>query len=75
MLQSVATLISVFIAIGMVAVIAAILSDDWAAVARALGWRTAPRVAAFHPRSRVDGRARVRVVRVSSQSAPMRAAA
>jgi hypothetical protein len=75
MLQSVATLISVFIAVGMVAVISAILADDWVAVARALGRRAQPRPAIFPAQSRADGRAKVRVVRVSSQSAPMRAAA
>ena len=75
MLQSVATLISVFIAIGMVAVIAAILADDWAAVARAFGRGVEVRPTAFHRHSRSDGRATARVVRISSQSAPMRAAA
>ncbi len=76
MLQIVATLISTLLALGALAVIAGVLADDWHDVARALGFgrmaRTAP-LPAQRPRSGGDRHARV--VRVSPQSAPQRAAA
>lgn len=75
MLQSVATLISVLIAAGMVAVIAAVLADDWLAVMRALGVQASlPNMALPTVRTPTGDR-RARVVRVSSQSVRVRVAA
>ncbi len=76
MLQSVATLLSLLIATGTVALIAATLTDEWRTILRAvrnggeLGLLPLP----------AQGRAtahvqRARIVRVRSQSAPQRAAA
>jgi hypothetical protein len=75
MLQSVATLISLFLATGMMAVIAAVLADDWLAVTRALAGRTSTVDMATVRASRSSGCRRARVLRVRSQSAPLRAAA
>ncbi len=74
MLQSVATLISLFIAAGMIAVIAGVLADDWVKIMHALGLH-APIESASPVRARPPGDRRARVVRVRSQSAPLRAAA
>jgi hypothetical protein len=75
MLQSVATLVSLMIAAGALAVIVNVLADDWRLVVRALGFGRSfdakPVFAAARPR----GDRRARVVRVSPQSAPQRAAA
>ena len=75
MLQSVATLSSVLIMFGMVAVIVAVLADDWQAVIAALAGK--PVTANQSPPSaiRSTGDRRARVVRIRSQSAPLRAAA
>lgn len=76
MLQTVATISSLILAIGALALIAAVLANDWQMVVRA--FRNAPQ---FQPlplavQARVTiGDRRARVVRVSSQSVPQRAVA
>jgi hypothetical protein len=76
MLQIVATLLSTMLALGALALIVAILADDWRSVVRALrnirDYQPLP--LAVQPRIAMQDR-RARVVRVSSQSAPRRAAA
>lgn len=76
MLQNFATVISTMLALGALALIAGMLADDWRSVVRAL--RNAPDHQPLPPqalsRATEVGR-RARVVRVSSQSAPRRAAA
>ncbi|WP_420138225.1 hypothetical protein [Sphingomonas sp.] len=74
MLQSVATLSSVLIMSAMIAVIVAILADDWQAVTTALGLKPTATPAPLPAAMRSAGR-RARVVRIRSQSAPLRAAA
>lgn len=75
MLQSVTTLGSLLITAGMLVTIAAILADDWRAVTRALGFRRPFEVSALPARGRPSADRRVRIVSVSSQSAPRSAAA
>jgi len=76
MLQTVATISSLILAIGALALIAAVLADDWQMVVRA--FRNAPQ---YQPlpltvQARVTtGDRRARVVKVRSQSAPQRAVA
>jgi hypothetical protein len=76
MLQTVATISSLILAIGALALMAALLADDWQMVVRA--FRNAPQFQplplAVHARVTISDR-RARVVRVSSQSVPQRAAA
>jgi len=74
MLQSVATLISVVLATAMVATIAAVLADDWLAVTRAIAGG-APATDNSLARAHHSSGRRARVLRVRSQSVPMRAAA
>ena len=73
MLQSVATLISLLIAAGALAMMVAVLADDWRLVVRALRPRARLTVAPLPVRTRVAADRRAHVVRVSSQSAPLRA--
>ena len=74
MLQYAATLISCVIATGALALIAAILIDDWAAVVRAL--RGGHSTASLNlPVSRVDTQPQVRNVPLNRQFAPKLAAA
>ncbi len=70
--QSVATLASLIIAGAMMAVIIGVIADDWVNVVRALalGREIGPLDIAAAPAGR-----RARVVRVSPQSVPLRAAA
>jgi hypothetical protein len=75
MLQSVATLSSVLIMSAMVAVIVAMLADDWFAITSALGVKQASTPAPLPAAARASGHRRARVVRIRSQSAPLRAAA
>ncbi len=76
MLQTVATISSLILAIGALALIAALLANDWHMVVRA--FRNAPQ---FQPlplavQARVTiGDRRARVVGIRAQSAPQRAAA
>jgi hypothetical protein len=76
MLQTVATIRSLILAFGALALIAAVLADDWQLVVRA--FRNAPQFQplplAVQARVTISDR-RPRVVKVSSQSAPQRAAA
>jgi len=76
MLQNVATIVSISLAMGALALIAYILSDDWRSVVRALrnirDYQPIP--LAVQPRVTIGDR-RARVIRVSSQSIPRRAAA
>ena len=76
MLQNVATIVSITLAMGALALIARILADDWRSVVRALrdGRDYQPLPLAVPSRPTIGDR-RARVVRVSSQSAPRRAAA
>ena len=76
MLQSVATLISLLIMSGALALIVAALADDWKTIVRALGLRRPFEIAPLPYRARAfSGDRRAYVVRVSSQSVPQRAAA
>lgn len=76
MLQTVATIMSAILALGALALIVGILADDWRSVVRALRnvRDDRPLPLAVRPHMPVQDR-RARVVRVSSQSAPQRAAA
>lgn len=75
MVQSVATLASLLIAAGALALIAGVLADDWNAVLHALRGRTLFALKPIPLCSRGSSDRRAHVVRVSSQSAPQRAAA
>jgi hypothetical protein len=75
MLQSVATLSSVLIMSAMVAIIVAMLADDWRAIMAALGLKQAMTADPLPAAARTSGHRRARVVRIRSQSAPLRAAA
>ena len=76
MLQCVATIASVSIAVGVLALIAGMLADDWRTVVGALRLDRSIRMASLPERVRqVDGDRRVRIIRVSAQSSPWRAAA
>lgn len=75
MLQSVATLSSVLIMSAMVAIIVAMLADDWRAITAALGVKQAMTADLLPAAARTSGHRRARVVRIRSQSAPLRAAA
>ena len=76
MLQTVATIMSAILALGALALIVGILADDWRSVVCALRnvRDDQPLSRAVQPRVAAQDR-RARVVRVSSQSAPRRAAA
>ena len=76
MLQNVATIISIVLAIGALSLIAGMVKDDWRSVMRALRniRQYQPLPLPVQPRVTV-GERRARVVRVSSQSSPQRAAA
>lgn len=73
MLQTVATLISTLIASGALALIVGVIADDWKVVRRVIGLRSMDTIRSAPARSRPDRQARV--VRVSAQSVPLRAAA
>ena len=75
MVQTVATMISLLIAVGATAVMAASIAEDWTALHRALA-PAAARGRALPPRTRqlVPAR-RARIVRISVPSSPLRAAA
>ena len=75
MLQSVATLSSVLVMFGMVAVIVAVLADDWQVVIAALAGKPVTANQPLPVAIRSTGDRRARVVRIRSQSAPLRAAA
>lgn len=76
MVQTIATLVSTILALGALALIVGIVADDWRSVVRALrnipDYQPLPLAGA--PRVAMQDR-RARVVRVSSQSVPRRAAA
>ena len=76
MLQNVATIISIVLATGALSLIAGMVKDDWRSVMRALRniRQYQPLPLPVQPRMTV-GERRARVVRVSSQSSPQRAAA
>ena len=76
MLQNVATIISIVLAVGALSLIAGMVKDDWRSVMRALRniRQYQPLPLPVQPRMTV-GERRARVVRVSSQSSPQRAAA
>ena len=76
MLQNVATIVSISLATGALALIAYVLADDWRSVVRALRYAREyqPLPLAIQPRLTIGDR-RARVVRIRSQSAPRRAAA
>jgi hypothetical protein len=76
MLQNVATMISVVLAIGALSLIARLVKDDWRSVVRALRniREYQPLPLPVQPRVTICER-RACVVRVSSQSSPQRAAA
>jgi hypothetical protein len=73
MLQSIATLVSLAIASGMLALIAGILMEDWRTVTRALGMRR-PLPGLPRP-ARTIGDRPAQVIHVSWQLTPRRAAA
>jgi hypothetical protein len=73
MLQMVTTLGSLLLAAGMLAVIAAILLDDWQAIRAALGLRRSRDALAMRSQPRQARRARI--VSLRPQSAPRRVAA
>lgn len=76
MLQLVATMISLLLAIGAGSLIAATLADDWPTLRHALGFRDSDAVAALPRRTRqLVAVRRARIVRVSPAWAPLRAAA
>ena len=76
MLQNVATIVSITLALGALALIAHILADDWRSVVRALRNTRdyQPLPLAVKPRLTIGDR-RARVVGIRSQSAPRRAVA
>jgi hypothetical protein len=76
MVQTIATLVSTILALGALALIVGIVADDWRSVVRALRnvREYQPLPLAVEPRVATQDR-RARVVRVSSQSVPQRAAA
>ena len=76
MLQTVATITSLTLAVGALALIIALLADDWQMVVRAIrnARQFQPLPLAVQARVTISDR-RARVLRVSSQSAPQRAAA
>ena len=76
MLQNVATIISTIMAVSALLLIAGMLADDWRSVVRALRnvRQYQPLPLPVQPRVTVSER-RARIVRVSSQSSPQRAAA
>ena len=76
MLQNVATIISIVLAVGALSLIAGMVKDDWRSVMRALRniRQYQPLPLPVQPRVTV-GERHARVVRVSSQSSPQRAAA
>ncbi|HWI85633.1 MAG TPA: hypothetical protein VNT42_04825 [Sphingomonas sp.] len=75
MIQAVATLGSILIAVSMLGVIVAVLADDWSAVAGALRLRRPLLLSPLPDRARSARDRRARVVALSSQSAPRTAAA
>jgi hypothetical protein len=76
MLQNVATIISTILAVGALSLVASMVADDWRSVVRALRniREYQPLPLPVQPRVTI-GERRARVVRVSSQSSPQRAAA
>lgn len=74
MVQTIATVISTILMLGALALIVGIVADDWRSVVRALRNVRDYQPLAVQPRIAAQDR-RARVVRVSSQSAPRRAAA
>ncbi len=76
MVQTVATMISLLMAIGAVAVIAASIADDWAALHRALAPIGVGFASSLPPRTRrLVPAPRARIVRVSAPPSALRAAA
>ena len=73
MLQIVATLVSLMIACGALALIVGILADDWRSVVRAL--RNAGDLQMPPVQPRVTAGRRAHIVRVSGRLVPVRAAA
>jgi len=76
MLQNAATMISMVLAVGALSLIARMVKDDWRSVVRALRnvREYQPLPLPIQPCVTIGDR-RARVVRVSSQSSPRRAAA
>lgn len=74
MLQTVATIISLLLAFGAVAIIAASIADDWDRMLNALGLSTDNAAPAL-PQARARIARRARVLRVRPQAASLRAAA
>ena len=74
MLQIVATLVSLMIACGALALIVGILADDWRSVVRALRYAGDLQLPPAQPRVTAGDR-RSHIVRVSGRPAPVRAAA
>jgi len=75
MLQTVATIISLLLALGAVAIIAASIADDWEAMMNALGLSPAPGSVPSLPQARARLARRVHVLRVKPQAVSLRAAA
>ena len=75
MLQTVATIISLLLAFGAVAIIWASIADDWEALSAALGLVPAQNPAPLPPHFRAKTAQRTRVLRVSPRTASLRAAA
>jgi hypothetical protein len=74
MLQIVATLVSLIIACGALALIVGILADDWRSLVRALRNTGDLQLSPVQPRVTAGGR-RAHIVRVSGRPVPVRAAA
>ena len=75
MLQTVATIISLLLAFGAVAIIWASIADDWEALRAALGIVPAQNEAPLPPHVRAKAARRARVLRVSPRTVPQRVAA
>ena len=75
MLQTVATMVSLLLAIGAVAIIAASIAEDRDAMLRALGFAPAGAAPILPPQAPARLARRARVLRVRPQAASLRAAA
>jgi len=75
MLQTVATLVSLLLAFGAVAIIATSIADDWHAMLNALGLSPTARIASSLPQTQSRLARRARVLRVRPQAMSLRAAA
>ena len=75
MLQTVATITSLLLAVGAIAIITASIADDWDALRAALGLDVVGKTAPLPPHFRAKAARRARVLRVSPRTVSQRAAA